>query len=173
METFRPMSSIVRAGKARSCEKHKFTPEEDELLAWVVAEYGASDWKGIAAKVGTRNCRQCRERWKNYLDPCLSQDPWSKVEDELLSAKYRELGSQWSLIAKCFPARTDVNCRNRWVFLTTRMEQPKRIRRKKTQVPPEETEESPDPWVWNEAEMRQNYEEASTFEFYDGLRSLF
>jgi hypothetical protein len=172
MEHFFPFSPTGAPGKMRSCVKHKFTPEEDDLLALSVAENGARDWKRIAAKVGTRNSRQCRERWKNYLDPCLSQEPWSPAEEELLCTKYRELGSQWSLIAKCFPARTDVNCRNRWVFLTTRTEQPKRIRRKKTQDQPEETEAGPDPWVWNEADMRQGYEEAGAFELFGGLNAL-
>jgi hypothetical protein len=168
-----PLSPLAVPGKDRSCVKHKFTQEEDQLLAQCVAEHGACDWKRIAARVGTRNCRQCRERWKNYLDPCLSQEPWSTAEDELLSAKYGELGSQWSVIAKCFRTRTDVNCRNRWVFLTTRAEQPKQMRRRKTEEPPKEVEQGPDPWIWNDVEMRQNYEEAITFDLYDGFHASF
>jgi myb proto-oncogene protein len=120
MENVLPVPPSVASGKTRSCAKHKFTHEEDQLLAQSVAEHGPRDWKLIASKVGTRNCRQCRERWKNYLDPCLSQEPWSRAEDELLSARYHQLGSHWSAIAKCFPTRTDVNCRNRWTFLATR-----------------------------------------------------
>jgi hypothetical protein len=51
--------------------KTKFTPEEDGTLTHLVTHYGTSNWKGIASLMGTRNARQCRERWNNYLDPKL------------------------------------------------------------------------------------------------------
>ena len=110
--------------------KRKFTPEEDEKLAFIVSQCGESNWKRIAEQMGTRNCRQCRERWKNYLCPNVCKEPWTQEEDELLQEKYKELGSQWSVIAKFFPSRTDVNIKNRWVVLTNHTVQEKRVRRK-------------------------------------------
>ena len=110
--------------------KHKFTPEEDERLTLIVKQFGESNWKMIAEQMGTRNCRQCRERWKNYLSPNVCKDPWTPQEDTLLQEKYKEYGSQWSLIAKFFPSRTDVNLKNRWVVLTNHTVQEKRVRRR-------------------------------------------
>lgn len=110
--------------------KRKFSQEEDEKLAFIVSRYGESNWKRIAEQMGTRNCRQCRERWKNYLCPNVCKEPWTQEEDELLQKKYKELGSQWSVIAKFFPSRTDVNIKNRWVALTNHTVQEKRVRRK-------------------------------------------
>lgn len=115
--------------------KRKFSPEEDEKLTFIVSQYGESNWKRIAEQMGTRNCRQCRERWKNYLSPKVCKEPWTHAEDQLLQEKYKELGSQWSVIAKYFPSRTDVNIKNRWVVLTNHTVQEKRVRRKGHQMP--------------------------------------
>jgi hypothetical protein len=141
--------------------KHKFTAEEDARLAAIVARQGESNWKRIAAQLGGRNCRQCRERWKNYLDPNLSKAPWTVQEDALLLAMYREHGSRWTVIAKEFPARTDVNCKNRWVVLTSHGDPPKRSRTKPVKVQPKDTD--PDTWIWNDVEARQSYEDAEPF----------
>ncbi|OHS98441.1 Myb-like DNA-binding domain containing protein [Tritrichomonas foetus] len=127
-------SSCSSNNDSRRQIKHKFTQEEDEKLTQIVNELGDSNWKRIADKMGTRNCRQCRERWKNYLCPSVSKTPWTADEDELLQQKYKELGSQWSIIAKFFPNRTDVNLKNRWVVLTSHTVQEKRVRRSKQTV---------------------------------------
>jgi hypothetical protein len=111
-------------------QKRKFTAEEDERLAEIVGRRGDANWAQIAQELGTRNCRQCRERWKNYLCPDIRKDPFTPVEDSLILSKYRELGSQWSAIAPFFPGRTDVNIKNRWVVLTGGNSPEKRVRRK-------------------------------------------
>jgi hypothetical protein len=68
----------------------------------------------IAGKMGTKNARQCKERWSNYLNPCLSSAPWTPEDDFLLLEKYRELGPRWVAITKCFPNRTDAMVKNRF-----------------------------------------------------------
>ncbi|OHS92929.1 hypothetical protein TRFO_40718 [Tritrichomonas foetus] len=110
--------------------KNKFTREEDDKLTLIVQQLGDTNWKRIADQMGTRNYRQCRERWKNYLSPSVSKDPWTKEQDKLLLEKFNEYGSQWSLIVRFFPNRTDVNIKNRWVVLTNHSIQEKRVRRK-------------------------------------------
>ena len=100
--------------------RRKFTNEEDEKLKNLVSTYGAGDWRNIAAHMDNRNARQCRERWKHYLSPSVSNGPWTESEDELLREKYNELGSQWSRIAKFFPTRTDITVKNRWISMTGR-----------------------------------------------------
>jgi hypothetical protein len=143
--------------------KHKFTAEEDDRLTQIVARCGESNWKGIALLLGGRTCRQCRERWKNYLDPNLRKDAWTAQEDERLLAQYQELGSQWSLIAKHFPSRTDVACKNRWVVLTSHSDPPKRVRQRGRKG--RELGEGQDQsfWTYTELELRQACEEADGF----------
>ena len=64
--------------------KDKFTPAEDEKLRVLVQVLGLSNWKKVSEYMGTRNARQCRDRYKNYLAPYLNSSPWSKVDDEKL-----------------------------------------------------------------------------------------
>jgi hypothetical protein len=126
-----PFPSSPRSSKSSGTSKRKFSPEEDERLTAIVRQFGDSNWKLIAARMGGWDCRQCRERWKNYLCPNVCKDPWTPEEDRLLEAKYDEFGSQWSLIARFFPSRTDVNIKNRWVVITAGKVTEKRVRRKR------------------------------------------
>jgi hypothetical protein len=97
--------------------KLKFSPEEDELLVSIVRQYGLKDWIKVASLIGTRNARQCRERYKNYLNPDLRRDGWTAQEDELLEAKHRDYGAKWNKIARFFVNRSDISLRNRWMML--------------------------------------------------------
>ena len=102
--------------------KSKFTHEEDQMLRMLVYRFGSKDWQSISKMMGSRNPRQCRERWNNYLNPKLSQLPWSMEEDILLANKYAEFGSHWSKISKFFPNRSDNAIRNRWCLLLRQSE---------------------------------------------------
>ena len=102
--------------------KLKFTAEEDEKLKMLVLSHGTSSWAFIARLMGTRNHRQCRERWKNYINPALRNDPWTFEEDQLLVDKYAEFGSRWNRIAKFFTNRSDNSIRNRWQLMLRQWE---------------------------------------------------
>lgn len=80
--------------------------------------YGTKNWFLISYKMGTRNPRQCRERWENYINPTLSTEPWSQDEDNLLREKYAEFGTKWGKIAKFFKNRSAIAARNRWYQLS-------------------------------------------------------
>lgn len=101
--------------------KHMFTPKEDAQLLSLVAKYGTGQWKMIAAMLPTRTTRQCRERYRHYLDPTLNNDPWTKEEEDLLFEKYAEVGPKWAYISTFFPNRTDVNVKNHHATVTQRM----------------------------------------------------
>ncbi|OHS97993.1 hypothetical protein TRFO_09164 [Tritrichomonas foetus] len=103
--------------KLKSPPKLKFTPEEDDKLLKLVQTHGSKNWITIAQLMETRNPRQCRERWNNYLNPDLRKDTWSKEEDDLLDDKYSEYGPKWNKISKFFLSRSDNNIRNRWMML--------------------------------------------------------
>jgi len=103
--------------------KVKFTPEEDARLLELVHEYGTKEWITIASLMRTRNPRQCRERWHNYLNPTLKMGNWTPEEDELLVKKYAVYGSKWSRIARFFKKRSDLSLRNRWQLLERKRKQ--------------------------------------------------
>jgi hypothetical protein len=60
-----------------------------------------------------RNSFQCKERWKLFLSPNLSENPWNKEEDELLLLKQKQIENQWTLISQYFSRRSSVAVRNR------------------------------------------------------------
>ena len=115
---FPPQFPVNKSGKELfKVVKSKFKPEEDKLLLKLVQEHGKKDWKKISKLMGSRNSRQCRERWRNYLRPEVLQTNWTEEEDMLLLRKYEEIGPKWNIIGSCFQGRSVNNIRNRWVKL--------------------------------------------------------
>lgn len=102
-----------------SYHKDKFRRDEDELLKKLVTKYG-NDWNLISNHMQGRNPRQCRERWKNYVNPELLNIPWTDEEDNLLSKKLAEIGTKWHVVAKFFPNRGINNVKNRWLTINRR-----------------------------------------------------
>jgi hypothetical protein len=100
--------------------KTKFTPDEDAKLQQVVEEFGHHDWALVSFLHGTRNPRQCRERYQNYLSPTLRADPWTSEEDALLVEKCAQYGTKWNKISEFFTNRSDNSLRNRWQMLERR-----------------------------------------------------
>jgi hypothetical protein len=94
--------------------RRNFWPDEDARLRALVQRLGTSDWRLIASHMPGRNVRQCRERWSHYLSASRPMSEWSAEEDGLLLAKHREIGPRWTLIARSFPGRSDVQLKRRW-----------------------------------------------------------
>jgi hypothetical protein len=114
--TMPPFSFNTLPGSCRQ----KFVKAEDDLLIQLVHQFGEKSWATVAQYMKRRTARQCRERYKNYLSPSVSNRPWSEAEDELLTQKVRECGQKWSVIAASFDGRSDVNVKNRWSALVQR-----------------------------------------------------
>jgi hypothetical protein len=101
--------------------KIKFTAEEDARLRELVARFGHWDWRLISRKLGTRNARQCRERWHNYLNPEISPPArWTAQEDAWLEAAVLAVGPHWATVQGFFPHRSKINIHNRFVVLQRR-----------------------------------------------------
>jgi hypothetical protein len=94
--------------------KRKFSPAEDDLIRYLVTVFGLDHWKNIAACLQGRSVRQCRERWKYYLEPRINHSDWTAEEDNLLVEKEGQLGPKWAQICTFFPGRTDVDVKNRF-----------------------------------------------------------
>ena len=126
IQTFTPVliipTTIPIPKQKKQVIKMKFSPEEDEKLKLLVLQHGTNSWSLIAQLMGTRNLRQCRERWNNYLNPALRTEPWTIEEDKLLVEKYAEYGPRWNKIAKFFNNRSDNNIRNRWQLMLRQWE---------------------------------------------------
>ena len=112
--------SFVKKKKSVTGRK-KFTREEDERLLQLVEVYGEYDWERIAATLGTRNARQCHDRWKFYINPQLNKSPFTREEDLLLISLVQQYGGMWVQISKKFHQRSDVQMKNRWKYLQKQM----------------------------------------------------
>lgn len=108
---FTPFQIFKKSRK--KVKKIKFTKEEDEKLYSLVEKYGENEWALISSHMENRNPRQCRERWKNCLNPKFSTNKWTKEEDNLLLEKFKEIGNHWNKITQYFPNRSMYSVRNR------------------------------------------------------------
>lgn len=111
--TFPFMYPTMKVKKVR----HIFSEKENEKLKQLVEEYGDHNWALIASFMKNRNARQCRERWRTYLRPTLSIEPWTPEEDRILLEKYAQFGTRWSVIGQYLQSRSEIAIKNRWKLL--------------------------------------------------------
>lgn len=97
-----------------SSHRLRFSPEEDKKLLQLVKVLGIHNWMMISSEMKHRTARQCRDRWFNYIDPNLNNQPFTESEDELLLKLYNNLGAKWCEISKYFKRRPANTLRNHY-----------------------------------------------------------
>jgi hypothetical protein len=100
--------------RSRPHPHRRFTAEEDAILSHLLNVVCLPDWEFIASKMPGRTLRQCRERWLNYLNPNLTNAPWTDQEEEILDQKVFEFGTAWNRIRPFLPGRSKNQIRHHW-----------------------------------------------------------
>lgn len=68
----------------------------------------------------SRNPRQCKDRWTNYLDNRINKKDFTPEENHFLLVKVEELGKKWRKIASLMHNRTDVSLKSQYRKLMRR-----------------------------------------------------
>lgn len=132
LDSLRLQQSQQQKDKART----KFTELEDSMLRQIVLSMPKVNWKIVEQLMGSKNARQCRERYNNYLAPERNTDPWTAEEEAILMEKYKEFGPQWSKMTPFFRNRAAVSIKNQYAKIIYNEK-----RRGNSQIPPTADEE--------------------------------
>jgi len=94
-----------------------WTTYEDQRLVAGIHKYGLENWGKISCFVGSGRTRaQCVQRWKRGLNPNISKDHWTPLEEEKLIVLVKERGlNGWTSISHELGSRTDVQCRYHYI----------------------------------------------------------
>jgi hypothetical protein len=104
-----------------------WTNKEDKLLKKIMQKEKEAVWSVIAASFnessGTKKTgRQCRERWRNHLDPEIkkytsrftNREKWTDEEDVILLEAELKYGKKWVEIKKKLKGRSENSIKNRY-----------------------------------------------------------
>lgn len=80
-----------------------WTTAENDKLAFLVNQFvnkSQVHWVEIAREHGTRDAKQCRERWDNHLKPGLNREKISDAEGDVILKWVRDHGKHWAPLGR-------------------------------------------------------------------------
>jgi len=105
--------------------KGSWSDEEDQLLLTLVKEHGARNWTNlIAPYLPGRTGKQCRERFRNFVDPSRKRTAWTPEEERKAAELHAKYGNKWATIARELPGRSDNDVKNHF-YASQRRKRPR------------------------------------------------
>ena len=93
-------------------KKGPWSQVEDEMLVHLVATYGPEQWMEISKDHGSRNAKQCRERYHQNLKPTINRGPITAEEGVAIERLHAEKGPKWAEISRALGGRSDNQVKN-------------------------------------------------------------
>ena len=98
-----------------------WSKEEMDQLREILSGLDCNDpstWELASKAMGySRNIKQIRDRWENYLNPNLRLVPWTGEEDACLLRLQKEFGNKWTAFTSTLVGRSSDRIRNRFTQL--------------------------------------------------------
>ena len=107
-------SDVMTSLLVKKNQRRAFSAAEDLKLTSLVQIHGQDRWETVSQYMEGRSARACRERWRLFLSPGITNGPWSHKEDALLIKLFNEHGPKWKTLSKYFNGRSECNVKNRW-----------------------------------------------------------
>jgi hypothetical protein len=96
-------------------KKGTWTLDEDQRLLAGIYYFGTSNWLQISEFMGNgRSIHSCSWRWYKSFNPKISNEPWTKEEEDRLITLMSTPNITWSKISREFANKTTVQCRQRF-----------------------------------------------------------
>ena len=91
--------------------------QEETALKEIVSRLGLRKWTMAAEELSRnhdkpRTGKQCRERWRNHLDPSLNDGEWLLQEQDEIFRHAKIHGFRWSKISRFLPGRSENSIKN-------------------------------------------------------------
>lgn len=98
----------------RAYKKTAFSQEEIDLLNKLASQSKEPDWKAIAGQLGDRSPAQCRRQYEKLTEK-IKTGKWTPEEDQRLKDAVKQCSVEgWTAIAARVPARSRIQCLQRW-----------------------------------------------------------
>ena len=92
--------------------RNAWNRNEDAALEKAVCEMG-QNWTLVAKAITGKTNKQCRDRFKNYVNPALNKSPYTEAEDAFIMASANS-GHGWANISDSLDGRTDAHVKLRF-----------------------------------------------------------
>ena len=107
-------SSKIFQTEQEETNKGPWSKKEDKLLFDWIKKNGEQSWHECARFISGRTGKQCREHWKNCLNPELKKGEWTLEEDLLIMLSYTKYKGSWREMIHLFEGRTENSIKNRF-----------------------------------------------------------
>ena len=106
------MALLGPARVMQMVKKGPWSEIEDQRLLDLVSYHGAESWMDISKEHGSRNAKQCRERYHQNLKSSINRGPITPEEGVAIERLHTEKGPKWAEIARALGGRSDNQVKN-------------------------------------------------------------